>query len=245
MNNLSSDIPKKGSERFVLVPPMIHLKDKKLKYLDALVYTSLKSFNSQFAQEAMFTPKEKYGEGCYPALTTICKQSGLAKATVVASLKRLESAKMITTTRFGKVKVANHYWFPDLDQSYTIPFSIFQADDLSANEKAMLICLRQFYIGEELTCMFTNTITEIAKHLGLSYRTVHAQYQSLVAKGYVVDETQPYKNDYNRRLLQLSSKLKWVFKPKPAIDYTQVKLVISGSSISFEGNVDENQPSHP
>ncbi|WDF54899.1 helix-turn-helix domain-containing protein [Mucilaginibacter sp. KACC 22063] len=212
-------------DRFVTIPSLLKLKDKGLKYIDVLVYTALKSFNSQFADIKWFKPNKIYEEGCYPSYDTIAKQSGLSKPTVVNAVKRLEAAKLITISRSEKVKVANHYWFPDLDQSYTIPFKLFKADDLTANQKAMLICIRQFYIGEELTCMFTKVIADIAKHLGLSYRTIEAQYDVLVEKGYVIDEEQEYKTNYHRRVLRLSDKLTWIFKALPKIEYSKFKII--------------------
>jgi DNA-binding MarR family transcriptional regulator len=199
-------------DRFVTIPPFLKLRENKLKYLDALVYAALKSFNSQYADISWFRPNRLHEEGCFPSYDTICKQSGLSRATVVASIKRLEAAKFITVTRSNKLKVVNHYWFPDLDQSYTIPFKLFRSDDLSPNEKAMLICLRQFYIGDGLNCMFTEVIAEIAKHLGVTYRTVHCQYIKLVEKGYVIDKTELYKDQYERRVIKLTDKLCWVFK---------------------------------
>jgi len=192
--------------------------------MDALVYAALKSFNSQFAYEKMFRPKDIYSEGCFPAIATIAKQAGLSKGTVVTSLKRLEAANFITVTRFGKKRIANHYWFPDLDNCFTIPFKLFMAEDLTASEKAMLICIRQFYIGVELACMFTEVISQIARHLGLSYKTVYTQYISLVEKGYVIDKVELYKKDYQKRTIQLSDKLNWIFLAEPEIDYSTFVL---------------------
>jgi DNA-binding MarR family transcriptional regulator len=211
-------------DRFVTIPSLVNLKDKNLKYTDALVYVALKSFNSQFADKEWFKPNRIYEDGCYPSLATIGKQAGFAKPTVLAAIKRLEASNLISITRSKKLKVANHYWFPDLDESFTIPFKLFKADDLTANEKAMLICIRQFYIGEELTCMFTEIVSEIARHLGLSYKTVYTQYQSLVKKGYVIDKTETYKKDYQKRTIQLSDKLNWIFKAEPEIDYSTFVL---------------------
>ena len=188
------------------------------------MYAALKSFNSQFAYEKMFRPKDIYSEGCFPGLSTIAKQAGLSKGTIVTSLKRLEAANFITVTRFGKKRIANHYWFPDLDNCFTIPFKLFMAEDLTASEKAMLICIRQFYIGVELTCMFTEVISQIARHLGLSYKTVYTQYISLVEKGYVIDKVELYKKDYQKRTIQLSDKLNWIFLAEPEIDYSTFVL---------------------
>jgi len=210
-------------DRFVTIPPLLNLKDKKIKYTDLLIYAALKSYNSQYANEYWFRNRP-YEDGCFPSLATIAGQAGVAKGTVIAAIKRLEAAKFITINRSVKLKVANHYWFPELSQTYTIPYRLFRTKELTSNEKAMLICIRQFYIGEDLNCMFTEVVKEIAKHLGVSYNTVYTQYNSLVKKGYVIDKKEIYKKDYQRRVIQLSDKLNWIFKADVEPDYSTMTL---------------------
>jgi DNA-binding MarR family transcriptional regulator len=213
------------SDRFVLIPPLLNLKDKKLKYTDALVYAALKSYSQDSpGLECWFDPKKDLNDmGCYPSYTTIAKKAGVARGTAIEAIKRLEKAKLIEVTRSGKVKASNHYWFPWEETTFTVPFGLFAAEDLTPNEKALLICIRQFYIGDELNCMFTQVVNEISKHLGIGYNTVYTQYNSLVEKGYVIDKTETYKKDYQRRIIQLSNKLNWIFKPK-VVDYATIKL---------------------
>ncbi|MEJ6980560.1 helix-turn-helix domain-containing protein [Pedobacter sp. P351] len=90
-----------------------------------------------------------------------------------------------------------------------IPYDIFNATDLSLHEKAMLICVRQFFNHGLLQTIYS--IKDIENHLGLSYNTVYKQYNGLKNNGYI--ETRKK----NRALLSadfLTDKINWLYSYK-------------------------------
>jgi DNA-binding MarR family transcriptional regulator len=162
--------------QFVLVPGLLNLKDKDLQYLDTLVYASLRSFNNAANGD------------CFPTHETIAGRAGLSKRFVINSIRRLETAGLVKVERSTKVKVSNQYYFdlPGTQLSMArIPFELFYILNLTPYEKAMLICIRQFFEHGFLKCMYN--VKKLANYLGLTYRIVSKQYHQLVAKHYITE----------------------------------------------------------
>lgn len=160
------------------MPDFLKLTDNNLQYLDALTYASLQSFNNS-------------DNNCFAKHETIGKRVGLSKRFVIDSIKRLELAEFITVERSDKKKVSNQYYFADkigkwFISTSKVPRAIFEAIDLTIYEKAMFICLRQFFNHGLLTCI--EGIPFFAKYLGLSYSTVSKQFNSLIDKGYIAQK---------------------------------------------------------
>lgn len=187
---------------YVPVPDVLKLQDKHLHYLDMLIYASLRSFDNP-------------SDGCFARHETIGKRAGLSKNFAIYSIRRLEDAGLITVERSKKIRVSNKYFFVNKEGSFTlrtekIPRTIFDAEDLSSNEKALLICIRQFYNHGKLTCM--EGVPFYSKWLGLTESTIRKQFGSLIAKGYISKFQSINNHDkrINKRFI-LSDKLNWDF----------------------------------
>jgi len=176
--------------QFVLVPRILQLEQKKLQYLDILVYASLRSFDN------------KQPGNCYPSHVGIAKRAGLSRRFVITSIGRLEKAGLITVHRSNKVKEPNQYWFEDKQVGLAlspIPIALFNVSCLTANQKAMLICLRQFF--EHGYLQSTHTLQVMAFGLGLTVAKVYEQYRELVAKNYIAEAVmQPKTSKACKRL---------------------------------------------
>jgi DNA-binding MarR family transcriptional regulator len=180
--------------QFVVIPNFYLLDKSKIQYLDILIYTALKSFDNA-------------SKGCFPMHETIANLAGMSKRFVIGSIKRLEAAGLITVQRSLKKKNKNHYHFNKLERFEQIPYDVFEASSLTPNEKAMLICLRQFFIHGVLTCV--DDVPFFARWLGLSYNTVKPMYNSLVDKGYIKEEFRFYRNQCSYTYKRLTDKLSW------------------------------------
>lgn len=179
-----------SSASFVPVPDFLELDKRKLKYYDAFIYASIRSYNDSDTNK------------CYPSFKTLIKRSGCSRDFINGSIKRLESAKYITVKHSKDREFSNDYEFPNDHRVELLPNSLLDSTDLSLYEKGMLICLRQFFNHGVLTSF--ETIGSIAKHMGLTYKTVHKQYEGLRIKGYIVRVTRG-----KLRLLRLTNKLDW------------------------------------
>ncbi|RYX99465.1 hypothetical protein EON78_03585 [bacterium] len=199
--------------RFIAMPTILkELQNKTIKYIDALTYTSIRSFNNGRNNE------------CYPAYETIAERAGMCRSSVCASVKRLENAGLLKIKRSTKKHTCNQYDFRDkLAYFEKIPYGIFECD-LTAYEKAMLICLRPLFVEGFLQCSMT--IKKLAENLGVTYRTVHAQFKSLVLKGYINEKHISYgsKNKGSVRLY-LTEKLNWIY------EYTKPTTVNKNKSV--------------
>jgi hypothetical protein len=181
--------------RFVPIPNFYKLNQQAIQYLDILIYTALKSFDNS-------------DDDCFPRHETVAKLVGMSKRFAIDSVKRLERAGLITVLRSAKKKVSNHYYFNSLKRFEQIPYGLLTAADLTPNEKAMLICLRQFFIHGPLQCI--NDVVYFSAWLGLSYNTVYPIYKSLVYKGYIVEQMKVFKSvqaGYVRKTL--TDKIEW------------------------------------
>lgn len=146
------------------------INDSKIEYTDVLTYVALRSFNNvQF-------------NSCFPSLETIATRAGISKKFVSKSIERLEAAEFISVFRSGKLRVGNRYTFRKFRNFDKIPYDIFSYSELSLYEKSMLLCLRE--VG--LTPVdIEGTIKELADIIGITYKTLYCQLNSLIQKGYV------------------------------------------------------------
>lgn len=159
---------------FVKKPSFKKLKTQNLKYLDVLIYVTIKSFDNPV-------------KGCFPAFETIAKRSGLCRTFVNESIKRLEKAEYLSVYREKKLEsknksYPNQYSFRDEDPFNPVPYDIFSANDLTSNEKSILLLLRQFSVTD---FEIYGDVKHFSKELELSYQTVKKQYDSLIRKGYL------------------------------------------------------------
>lgn len=185
------------TQRFIIKPNFKNLSEYRLNYKDILTYITIRSF---------YNSKDKY---CYPSYATIAKRSGLSKKFISESVKRLECAGYLDIWKVGKFHVRHCYRFNDEGIYQKIPFSLLDANDISAFEKSMLLILVE-YCDSLQRCF--QSVSELAVSTGLTYRTIDCQLKSLILKGYVVQEM--YENPLDKtfsKYFKLTDKLKWNF----------------------------------
>jgi predicted transcriptional regulator len=188
------------NERFVAMPSLLKLSESKIKYQDALTYVAIRSFLNSSTKE------------CFPSVETIAYRSGTSKRFVENSTSRLERSGLITVNRSTVKHASNRYAFQDFDSFQKIPYELFDHTALNYTEKAMLLCLRQFF-NYNLCQTYYQTV-DFATHLGLTYRTVNAQYNSLVSKGYIYKLEKIYRGKKISSYNCLSDKINWLYSYK-------------------------------
>ncbi|RVU01277.1 hypothetical protein EOD41_04735 [Mucilaginibacter limnophilus] len=185
--------------QFVAMPLFLNLKDRKLSYKDVLTYVAIRSF---------YCDDEPY---CWPSYDKIMERSGLKRSFLSKSIVRLEKAGVLSVEHSNRKGSCNRYHFDRLTYYHRIPYEIFQASDLSCVEKAMLLCLRQFFMN--VIFIWTGNVNEAATHLGLTYDTIYPILKNLKEKGYI--ESAITRNRPHTKWLRLSDKIDWTY------DYTK------------------------
>lgn len=157
------------------MPDFVQLTKRGLKYLDVLVYVAIKDH---------YQPANGY---CWPPQERLMALTGLGRTFISKSVHRLEKAGYFEVEYSTAKGTCNQYFFDErLPHFERIPKEFFTVTtDLSSNEKAMLLCLRQCYKGEIPET--TYDIKAFARHLGLSDSQVRHQYKALLAKGYLAE----------------------------------------------------------
>ena len=187
-----------NTKRFVACPDFYNLKQQKLKYIDAFTYITIRSFHNSTKGYA------------YPPQTAIEKLSGLSLSTVKLSVSRLEKAGLFYKEPSLAKGRCNRYYFGKLPRFERIPFELFEANELKPNEKALLVCIRQFFNHDRLGCLYS--IPTIAAHLGLTYNIVYPIWKSLLHKGFVAEQNKIDKaGKVIYKALYFTSKLNWLY----------------------------------
>ena len=160
--------------RFIKMP-LFNFHNSNLKYMDVLVYVAIKSYDNKEGR-------------CFPSHETIGERAGISRDFVIDSIKRLESERYLSVYRHEKFKApnrsySNNYYFPEVEVFNPIPYEIFKATDLTGNEKAMLLLLRQF--ANSSIDIFAS-MDDFVNVLGLTKQTIYKKYNTLLKKGYLV-----------------------------------------------------------
>lgn len=167
-------------------------------YKDVLTFVSIRYYDRPYYVE------------CFPSYETIAERMNSCKQFVMESISRLEKADYIKVVKSGLFRIGNRYTFTEAISFTKIPDELLKPDiDLSINEKAILICLRQYY--EVLSG--PKNINGIARTFGITYKTVHKQYQSLLDKGYLEETPIEYGKKKSKKV-SLTDKINWQLKPK-------------------------------
>jgi len=155
-------------------------------------------------------------------------RSGLSRGFIAGSIKRLEASGLMDVNHSTREGQCNQYKFKKLERFERVPYEFFEANDLSIYEKAMLLCLRQFFNQGALTTLYS--VTKLAECLGLSYSQVYKPYRSLVNKGYIIELLISNKcSDHCVKKVFISKKLNWLYdydKPKAFIK-TEFKIMVA------------------
>jgi len=148
------------------------INNSKIHYTDLLTYTALRSYRNEGSRK------------CFPSLETLAKRMNVCKTFVIESIRRLENAKFISVWRSPEMKVVNHYYFMEPTYFDRIPYEFLYIKDLTLHEKSMLLALREM---TDVMSPFDiyGTIKELAFTLCMTYKTLHKQLTSLIAKGYI------------------------------------------------------------
>lgn len=188
-------------EGWVAFPQFLFLKGQGLQYQDAIIYASIRSFLNTSTDE------------CFPAYETIADRAGVSKSFVIKSVKRLKRSGLIEVVSSKKSKDKNNpnkYSFKEIDCFEQIPMSFFDDEDSTYTEKAMLLCIRQFFNHGILTSLYS--IKTMAELLGLTYRKVHAQITRLIDKGYLVSDPMIKKGKViSKDRWKLTGKIRWIY----------------------------------
>lgn len=176
------------------MPYFFNLPNENLLYLDILTYVTIKSFDNS-------------NKDCFPSYETIAERSGLSRTFIIESISRLENSNYLITERRGYRTSTrcypNQYKFTiEEDYFLMISYEIFKATDLTNNEKAMLLALRQFAITPY---HLYGSLKEIAQDLNLPTTTINKQYYSLVKKGYLD------KSELKQKITLLTNRIDWNF----------------------------------
>lgn len=185
------------------MPDFLNLNKQNVKYLDALTYATIRSFWNTDTGYA------------YPPYEKIMERSGIGRTFLSQSIKRLENADLLTITHSDRAGTCNRYHFGKLPRFERIPYELFEVEDLTIYEKALLLCLRQFFNEGLLQC--NHSITAFADLLGVSYRQVHRHLRSLISKGYIQERAIIYKHGTKAaNRFYLSDKLNWKYDYLPS-----------------------------
>lgn len=187
-------------------PLFTDLAAQQMHYLDALTYITIRSFNNY-----------RTGE-CYPAYGTIAERMGMSKSFVIDSVKRLADNHYLKKQK--RYSYSNRYQFISCPVTEKIPFEIF-ALDLTPNEKAMLILLRQCCVGTRVNIHYN--LSKIASVLGVTYKTVYTQIKSLIEKGYVNEIRKPGK--IKRCYYKLTELVDWSYKEDAETSLPEVENI--------------------
>ncbi|MCX3266465.1 helix-turn-helix domain-containing protein [Pedobacter agri] len=185
--------------QFVALPRITKLNELKIRYVDILTYTALKSFNGE--------------EGCFPSYESIAERATCSRNFIVASIKRLERSGLINIRKNRKRVVrdrlpVNEYTFKRYDTFNAIPYEIFDID-INLYDKAMLLVIQQFFYEGTIRPFYT--LNRIASELGVSTKIVYQRFQSLVDLGYVTKTKQSKRRWSYGDKYTLSNEVKWIW----------------------------------
>ncbi|NEU09801.1 helix-turn-helix domain-containing protein [Flavihumibacter sp. R14] len=186
-----------NAKRFILKPTFNNLTEQGLNYKDILTYVAIRSY---------YNTRDKY---CYPSYKTLEKRTGLSSKFISQSIMRLDKAGYLHVWKLGKGRVQHCYKFPDNGTYHKIPYDLLEDKSLNPHEKSMLLLLRE-YCSDDLVS--DNSIREIASLSGLTYRTIHKQFQALTLKGFIrYEEIENTESKTISKVFGFTDKINWQF----------------------------------
>lgn len=137
---------------------------------DLLIYVVIKSHMNKETKE------------CFPALSTISKESGYSINTIRNTILSLQKNNYIKIRREGRKNIYKFNPHKNFE-----PFSYdFLECDLESNEKAYILASQQFLIKDEKGLGKTSySNEEMSEKLNISARTISRLDDSLMKKGYL------------------------------------------------------------
>jgi len=195
--------------QWVALPFFLQIDKEKLKYQDALIYLTIRSFRNSSSGD------------CFPSYETIGLKANVSRNFVRASVKRLKLSGLIDSTASKAAWNKNNshrYSFEKIYGFDQIPESFFNISDLSYSEKSMLLCVRVFFVQGWLTT--SCSMKEMAHWIGITYKTLYSQFIKLLDKGYIEEVIK-----YERKRYVLTSKVSWITGQKKP---NQIKNKVKG-----------------
>ncbi len=143
-----------------------------VKPKDLLIYVSIKRHQNSQTKKA------------YPALTTICAESGASINSVRKSIENLKKAGYITV---DKIKGKNVYSFSEYKTFEPFSYDFLDHKELSFEEKSYILASQQYmYKDIEGEGKISLTNDELANKINVTERSVIKYNNSLERKGYLV-----------------------------------------------------------
>lgn len=161
--------------------PNMDLKSEGLTSVDPFVYACIKRYMNGKTHQS------------FPSMSTLTKDSGLTKPTLIKAVERLEKAGYISVKReFGKSSV---YTFNEIKKFEIFSYEFIDNDSLTPKEKAYLVASQQYMFKhpENETGTISFTTQRLAENLGISCNTLRKYEDSLKAKNIL--SLVPIKND--------------------------------------------------
>lgn len=154
-------------------------KESNLKPNDVLIYLYLKSHDNPEHQ-------------CFPALSTLAKESGASINTIRNSIKNLEDNGYIARKKIGKYYC---YYFSDNKKFQPFSPEFLHNEKLSFKEKAYIAASQQFMFTDiEGYGKITFSKEQLAKLLNMSTDTIYRLDNSLENKDYLIKVNTKLRN---------------------------------------------------
>lgn len=185
--------------RFIKQPFITDLEDKGLRYTDLFTLYALLSFRNS---------KTKL---CYPSIRTLSTIMNIGDQALQSSIKRL-AASGIVEVESGNREISNRYRFNiDEDRFKMLPYDLLSNEELTVNEKSILIAIRQYCLDETVDSIMMKS--QIAKNMGISYSAFRKQFDNLKAKGYVEECVAHGKGGAEKFQIRMNGdKINWQLK---------------------------------
>lgn len=150
--------------------PNMNLKEESLDLIDPYVYACIKRYMNNVTKEA------------FPSLDTILEDTGLAKHTVLKSIKRLSNANYLRTEK--KKGLSTRYIFNDYRKFEIFSFDFLDNDNLTPKEKAYLITIQNKMYKDNVLEIGKITLSnsDIKEFLNIDPKTMRKLEQSLQEK---------------------------------------------------------------
>lgn len=156
-----------GSKQHIQVPNNMTTSGE-LSPKDLLVYTTIKSHMN------------KLTKSCFPSLSTIAKESGISRPTVIKSIESLKKSGYISVKIDGRKNVYTFSSYKNFE-----PFSMdFLKLEINANIKAFLIATQQFMFKDiKGFGKISYSDTELSKIINIDRHTIAKYSKELEEKG--------------------------------------------------------------
>lgn len=186
-------------QRFIKQPFITDLEEKGLRYTDLFTLYALLSFRNS---------KTKL---CYPSIRTLASTMKCSDKPVQQSIERLV-ASGIVEVESGNSEVSNRYRFNiDEDRFKMLPYDLLSNEELTVNEKSILIAIRQYCLDETVDSILMKS--QIAKNMGISYAAFRKQFDNLKTKGYVEECVAYGKGGAEKFQIRMNAdKINWQLK---------------------------------